>query len=81
MADVKLINVRVVDFAEVPVLPRASRLLLIVLSIPAALVLALGVAILREYFDRRVLSPGVAESILKLPELGSVPVFGSASRG
>ncbi len=80
-ADVRLINVRVVDYADVPGQPRLSRLLLILLSLPTGLLLALGIAMLREYFDRRVLSPGAAERILGLPELGSVPLLRRRGRG
>ncbi len=71
--DVNMVNVRVVDFASVPERPTYSRLFLIGIAIAGALILALLIAVVREYFDRRVFSPDVAERILGVPSLGSVP--------
>ena len=42
------------------------------LGLQAGAVLALLVAIVREYFDRRLADPAAAEEILGVPDLGSV---------
>ena len=67
-------NVRVVQYATVPPTPNHSRLFYILLSIVGGLVLAISIAMVREYFDQRVSRIDVAEAVLGLPILGAVPV-------
>ncbi|MBS0346732.1 MAG: hypothetical protein JSR69_09745 [Proteobacteria bacterium] len=70
-----VINVGAVDYAAVPVKPDNSRMFLIAIATGVGLVLALLVAFIREYFDRRIASPAAAEDILGVPDLGSVGVL------
>ena len=72
LASANSINVSAVDYADVPARPDNSRLFLLTLAIAGGLVLALLVAIVREYFDRRLADPAAAEEILGVPDLGSV---------
>ena len=75
-----MVNVRVVDYASQPERPAYSRLFLIGIAIAGGLVLALLIAVVREYFDRRIFRPDLAERILGIPSLGSVPRL-AAQRG
>jgi uncharacterized protein involved in exopolysaccharide biosynthesis len=79
--DVTMVNVRVVDYAAQPERPTYSRLFLIAIAIAGGLALAILVAIVREYFDRRVFNPDLAEKILGIPSLGSVPRVATRSSG
>ena len=70
-----LINVRVVDYSPVPVRPDHSNLFYIIVSIIPGFILAVTVAFIKEYFDRRVTDPGKVERILGIPEIGSLEKF------
>jgi uncharacterized protein involved in exopolysaccharide biosynthesis len=66
-----VVNVRILDHAHVPARPVFSRLFLILVAALAGAVLAVLVAMVREYFDQRV-TPALAEQILGVPVLGSI---------
>lgn len=66
-----VVNVRILDHAHVPARPVFSRLFLILVATLAGAVLAVLVAMVREYFDQRV-TPALAEQILGVPVLGSI---------
>ena len=68
-----IVNVRLIEYAEVPRKPRYTRLLLIMLSLPLGVALATCIALLREYLDHRIENPEAAEAALGVPCLGSVP--------
>jgi uncharacterized protein involved in exopolysaccharide biosynthesis len=72
-ATTDVLNVRVIALADVPLKPVYPRILLIGLSLPIGFALALGLALLFEYFDRRVRDPSSAQALLGLPSLGSIP--------
>jgi uncharacterized protein involved in exopolysaccharide biosynthesis len=72
MASASSINVAAIDHAQVPTRPENSRLLLMLIAAAGGSVLALLVAVLREYFDRRLAEPAAAEDILGIPGMGSV---------
>lgn len=67
------LNVRVIEFADVPKKPTTTRILLITLSLPIGFGLALALTLLFEYFDRRIQDPSTAHALLGLPLLGCVP--------
>lgn len=78
-------NIRVVDPADVPrtpVSPRKERNLL--LALLAGVMLAVGVAFVKDYFDKAINSPNQIKEQLGLPCLGLVPLvtsrFGSSAR-
>ena len=73
-------NVVAIDMARVPDKPATSRLLLLLVSFGASLLLALLSAAVLEYFDRRMASPQDAQDILDLPDLGSVRMLGRRDR-
>lgn len=75
VASASLINVSAIDRASVPSRPPNSRLFLLVVAAAGSLLLALMVALLREYFDRRLADPESAEDVLGVPDLGSVPLL------
>jgi len=79
--DTTMVNVRVVDYAAQPERRAYSRLVLIAIAIVGGLVLAIFIAVVREYFDRRVFKPELAERILGIPSLGSVPRLSTRSSG
>jgi uncharacterized protein involved in exopolysaccharide biosynthesis len=66
------INVAAVDRAAVPDRPTYSRLLLLVVAAAASFALSFLIAFIREYFDRRLADPASAETLLGVPDLGSV---------
>ncbi len=73
-------NVRVVDTALPPAArfrPSYSRNAINALLFGAAI--GLGLAFLREYFDRSLRSPEQVEQYLQLPALGVIPSVGAAS--
>jgi uncharacterized protein involved in exopolysaccharide biosynthesis len=72
-ATIDMLNVRVIEFSDVPRKPTNPRILVMVLSLPVGFALALALALLFEYFDRRLHDPRAAQSVLNLPSLGSVP--------
>jgi polysaccharide biosynthesis transport protein len=68
-------NVRVVDSAEVPVLPVSPRRgLNILMGLVGGAFLGVGLAFLFEYLDNRVKTPEEIERELGLPSLGLIPV-------
>jgi len=72
-ADRQMINAHVIDFAAVPARPRFPRLVYIIVALIGGGALALGIALLQEYYDHRVETPEVAERLLGAPVIGSVP--------
>lgn len=75
MADLAVttsINVAAVDRAAVPDRPTFSRLLLLLVAAAASFALSFLIAFIREYFDRRLADPASAETLLGVPDLGSV---------
>lgn len=72
-ATTDMLNVRVIEYADPPQRPTDPRILLIAISLPIGFALALGLALLFEYFDRRIQEPRMAQALLRLPSLGSVP--------
>jgi uncharacterized protein involved in exopolysaccharide biosynthesis len=71
-ANENVANVRILDYADVPARPMFSRLFLILVAALAGTVLAVLIAMVREYFDHRVMTPTLAEEILGVPVLGSI---------
>jgi uncharacterized protein involved in exopolysaccharide biosynthesis len=69
----EMLNVRVIEYATPPKKPTNPRAFLIGVSLPIGLVLALGLALLFEYFDRRIEDQRTAQNLLGLPSLGYVP--------
>ncbi len=76
LASADAINVSAVDRADPPARPDNSRLFLLIVAAAGGIVLALLIAVVREYFDRRLADPAVAEDILGIPDLGSVARLG-----
>jgi uncharacterized protein involved in exopolysaccharide biosynthesis len=70
--DKNVVNVRVVDYASVPARPAYSRLFLIGVATGVGLLLGLVAAMVREYFDHRVVTPALAEKLLGVPVLGFI---------
>ena len=70
--DKNVVNVRILDQAYVPARPVFSRLFRILVAAAVGAVLAVLVAMVREYFDQRVVTPALAEQILGVPVLGSI---------
>jgi uncharacterized protein involved in exopolysaccharide biosynthesis len=73
-SDVSLTNVRVVDYPSVPSQPRIPRLFKVLAGFAASVLLALSIAVVREYFDHSVRSSADMD-----PETG-VSVLGSLAR-
>ena len=71
-ADQSLINVRIIDTAVVPGRPARSRMLSLLLAFAGAVVLAISLALLREYFDHTIYSERDIRGDLDLPVVGSV---------
>ncbi len=80
LASANAINIGAVDRADVPARPDNSRLFLLVVAAAGGIVLALLIAVVREYFDRRLANPLAAEQILGVPDLGSVEWLRSGQR-
>ena len=80
VASANATNVVAIDMARVPDKPGTSRLLLLLISFGASLLLALLSAAVLEYFDRRMASPQDAQDILDLPDLGSVRMLSRRER-
>jgi len=72
LANPDVVNVRVMEYAEVPSRPTRSRLFYIAISVVGGFILSLGIALIREYFDHRVVDPDIAEQLLGSPALGSI---------
>ena len=79
-ANPSLANVRVIDWPTVPSRPRFARLLLLILAALGGIVLAVALALLRDYFDHRVYSPDDLAKVSPVPVLGSVRRSGAARR-
>jgi uncharacterized protein involved in exopolysaccharide biosynthesis len=80
VADVSLVNVRVVDWPVVPLRPRFSRLLLIAIGVAVGVAFAAAVALIREYLDHTVYSAEDARPHIDVPVLGSVQYVGFIGR-
>lgn len=73
-AAMKASNVRVVDQAEVPVLPyKPNPIRNGLFGLLGGLFAGLAFVILRERIDRSIQSPGDAQTYLNLPEFGVIP--------
>lgn len=72
LANPDVVNVRVLEYADVPNRPTHARLFYIAISVVGGFILALGIALIREYFDHRVTDPDLAEQLLGIPALGSI---------
>ena len=75
LSNLDFINIRVIDYSPVPVRPDHSNLFYIAISIIVGLIFSVTIALIREYFDRRVTDPGEVERILGIPEMGSLEKF------
>jgi uncharacterized protein involved in exopolysaccharide biosynthesis len=71
-ANKSLVNVRLIDYPTVPERPKSSRMRRILLGLAAGVVVAIGLALLRDYFDHTVRTPDDIASRLKVAVLGSV---------
>lgn len=70
-------NIRVVDPAMVPSTPaRPAKTRNIALGFLVGIVGGIGLALLREYLDNTVKTPDDIETLVRLPSLAVVPVFG-----
>ena len=72
LANPDVVNVLIIEEAVVPGRPVHSRLYYILLATIGGFLVSLAIAIIREYFDRRVTDPRVAAQLLGVPTLGSV---------
>jgi uncharacterized protein involved in exopolysaccharide biosynthesis len=72
LANPDVVNVRVIEYATVPVQPGHSRLFYVVLGAFGGLILTFAIALIREYFDHRVSDPTTVADLLGIPTLGSV---------
>lgn len=70
---VEMLNVRVIDYAELPKKPNSSRLETILTAALLGFFLSVAFALLFEYFDHRVDDQDLARDILGIPSLGYVP--------
>jgi succinoglycan biosynthesis transport protein ExoP len=71
-------NIRIVDKAEVPLIPVKPRIKLnILISVIMGTLLGLGLAFFFEYMDNTVKNTDDVERYVKLPLLGSVPIMKS----
>ncbi|HJQ84999.1 MAG TPA: polysaccharide biosynthesis tyrosine autokinase [Candidatus Binatia bacterium] len=69
-------NVRVVERAEVPQHPSRPKLPLnLAIGLAGGLVVGLGAAFARDYFDQSVRSTVEVEQLLRLPTLATIPNF------
>lgn len=76
-----LVNVRLVDYPSVPQKPLRSRMQRIMMGLAAGVVLALGLAFVREYFDHTVRQPEDIARHVNIPVLGSVRNVSDRSAG
>lgn len=75
-------NVRVQDFAEVPLRPvRPMKALNIALSILLGLVGGIALALFSEYMDTTLKDPAEIAALLQIPVLGSVPRVKTDGKG
>ena len=74
--EMKTGNIRIVDKAEVPMHPiNPKKMLNMLLAMVVGLTLSIGLAFFLEYLDNTIKIPDEIKSHLKVPYLGSVPVF------
>ena len=79
-ASLKSSNIRVIDPATIPSSPaRPARTRNIALGFLVGLVGGVGLALLREYLDNTVKTPDDVETLVRLPSLAVVPMFGSSA--
>lgn len=71
-ADRSMVNVRVVDYPTLPTTPTIFPLLIMIIGLVAGLTLAVGLALVLEYFDNTVYMPSDLSGRLDVPVLGSV---------
>lgn len=67
-------NIRIVDRAEIPLAPSGSNSILFFRGGIIALVLAIGLALLLDLFDDSLKTVEDVEAMLKLPNLGLIPL-------
>jgi polysaccharide biosynthesis transport protein len=68
------VSAHVIQPAQVPITPeRPNRLLNVIVSLLAGLIIGCSVALVQEYIDDRINSTEDAERLLELPSLGRVP--------
>ena len=73
LANPSTTNVRVVQYSNVPTVPLHPRLFYIAIATVIGFILAVAIALLREYFDQRVSHIDIAEATLGLPVFGAIP--------
>jgi uncharacterized protein involved in exopolysaccharide biosynthesis len=71
-ADQSMVNVRILDRPVVAARPARSRMFLLLIALMGGMLLAISLAVLREYFDHNVYSERDFQGSLDLPVLGSV---------
>src|SRR5882762_7639775 len=75
-------NIRVVDPAMIPSTPaRPAKTRNVALAFLVGLVGGIGLALLREYLDNTVKTPGDIETLARLPSLAVVPQFAGSNGG
>jgi uncharacterized protein involved in exopolysaccharide biosynthesis len=72
VTDASQVNIRVIDYPTVPEKPARPRLLFVVALVLAGVLLAIGLSLVREYFDQGIYTPSDLDKASKLPLLGSV---------
>ena len=70
--DKSLVNVRLIDYPSVPQKPTQSRLFQIAQGFLVGVFLAIGIALVRDYFDHNIYGPSDVRSRLSVPVLGTV---------
>jgi capsular exopolysaccharide synthesis family protein len=74
--EMKTGNIRIVDRAEVPLLPvKPRKKLNLLLAIVVGLTLGIGLAFLLEYIDNTIKLPDEVRNYLKIPYLGPLPAI------
>lgn len=74
--DMKTVNVRVVDKAEVPLIPvKPKKALNLLLALVLGLVAGTGMAFFAEYLDNTLKTPEDVKQYLRVPYLGMIPAI------